>query len=696
MSFTIGCDSCGARFALPTDLYERKVRGRIVTIRCKRCGGDITVDDAQLVAGTYRSKSDAPPKRAGRMGSSPAILPTHDETPTVPLTFGTPHDDDMHVEELWVVSFSDDDDRELTAEQIGGALERQEIDRETIVWREGMSDWLPIEAVPELAGVLRAAAPPISLPSNDINEIEEAPISAAPISLEPESLESDAFAAIAPEEPGPRALSPGTLFVDKAGKAPPAPKAAPRPPAPRATTPRPPGATAKPPLPRPKSASVESPKPPAAARTAKRSLPTPPPAVRRPMPTPPPSDDDAPPSSSGTPALTSLAASRVPRASTNERADDDILGLGTGTLGAPAGPPTIDSGPPTIDIDVPVVAAPVTDAAPQPEKIDFEPPTVDVSAPVVDAPKSAKLKPAPERPASGAEPAPSGPGERKGGAAIRLLLATAAAAFGGWWFFVRAPAVAPTPQEDATNSTTEPAKTDDRRPRAAADRDRHDAGTLRRAGRTGGARRRRGPRDATRDRARDGDAAQRGHAERASTERAADRTDRAGSEARRDRGGARRARAGAPREGSAGRGPVRHGRRVRRAEQRRRRSIGVSQGGRPFRHGARVGHLRALRPRHERQRQWPAVRRHRDGRLHRGDHAPRARAAVHGPVRHRQQDRGHPLMALSIRRAVAGDAALIDRLIPSSRATSASPTRSRPRRSRCARSSRAIARRSSA
>ncbi len=113
---------------------------------------------------------------------------------------------------------------------------------------------------------------------------------------------------------------------------------------------------------------------------------------------------------------------------------------------------------------MPVVAAPVTDAAPQPEKIDFEPPTVDVSAPVVDAPKSAKLKPAPERPASGAEPAPSGPGERKGGAAIWLLLAAAAAAFGGWWFFVRAPAVAPTPQEDATNSTSEPAKTDDTAP----------------------------------------------------------------------------------------------------------------------------------------------------------------------------------------------------------------------------------------
>ena len=49
---------------------------------------------------------------------------------------------------VWLVSYADEDDRELRASQIAEALRRGEISGATIVWREGLGDWMPLEKVP--------------------------------------------------------------------------------------------------------------------------------------------------------------------------------------------------------------------------------------------------------------------------------------------------------------------------------------------------------------------------------------------------------------------------------------------------------------------------------------------------------------------------------------------------------------------
>lgn len=63
----------------------------------------------------------------------------------------SPNNDDA----FWLVSFADDDDRELTADQIAKALAAGEIVLTTIVWRDGMADWKPIVEVPELRTVVQ-------------------------------------------------------------------------------------------------------------------------------------------------------------------------------------------------------------------------------------------------------------------------------------------------------------------------------------------------------------------------------------------------------------------------------------------------------------------------------------------------------------------------------------------------------------
>jgi hypothetical protein len=62
------------------------------------------------------------------------------------------------VSDLWAVSYSDDDDRELSSAEVARALELGEIDGTTIVWRPGMADWQPLGQTAELAVLLDRGA----------------------------------------------------------------------------------------------------------------------------------------------------------------------------------------------------------------------------------------------------------------------------------------------------------------------------------------------------------------------------------------------------------------------------------------------------------------------------------------------------------------------------------------------------------
>ena len=44
MAFPVTCPACGKAFQLATEIYERKVAGKIVSIKCKQCQAGIRVD----------------------------------------------------------------------------------------------------------------------------------------------------------------------------------------------------------------------------------------------------------------------------------------------------------------------------------------------------------------------------------------------------------------------------------------------------------------------------------------------------------------------------------------------------------------------------------------------------------------------------------------------------------------------------
>jgi hypothetical protein len=122
MSFPITCTACHKTFTISDEIYEKKVAGRAVTIKCKSCGHGIRIDGSKGAA-------SAPPE-------------------TTPLTAAP---SDALAEPLWAVDYSDGQDREFTTPEVLAELERGAIDAQTLIWRDGMEEWLELAQVPELA-----------------------------------------------------------------------------------------------------------------------------------------------------------------------------------------------------------------------------------------------------------------------------------------------------------------------------------------------------------------------------------------------------------------------------------------------------------------------------------------------------------------------------------------------------------------
>ena len=121
MSFPITCTACSKTFTISDEIYEKKVAGRVVTIKCKSCSQGIRVD--------------------GTKGAAAAAAPA--APPPAPAAASE--------EPLWAVDYPDGQDREFTTAEVLAELRRRAIDGATLVWREGMPEWLELAQVPELA-----------------------------------------------------------------------------------------------------------------------------------------------------------------------------------------------------------------------------------------------------------------------------------------------------------------------------------------------------------------------------------------------------------------------------------------------------------------------------------------------------------------------------------------------------------------
>jgi predicted Zn finger-like uncharacterized protein len=127
----ISCQSCQSKYTIADD----KVAGKVVKIRCKKCGATIVVNGSEGAAG-----------------------PAMSYVPEMPAA-----------DAAWTVNVAEGDQRTLTDAEIVSAFQAGVVNEDTYCWRDGMADWLPLKEIEQLVDAVGATnamqAPPVMAPA---------------------------------------------------------------------------------------------------------------------------------------------------------------------------------------------------------------------------------------------------------------------------------------------------------------------------------------------------------------------------------------------------------------------------------------------------------------------------------------------------------------------------------------------------
>jgi predicted Zn finger-like uncharacterized protein len=123
----IACQSCQAKYTIA----DEKVLGRVVKIRCKKCGATIVINGNE----TGHVGGDVPDERTQAMPNSQAFDYAGQQA-----------------EEPWTVNVADGDQRTMTTADLVAQFKAGVVNDETYCWKDGMGDWLPLREIEALAG----------------------------------------------------------------------------------------------------------------------------------------------------------------------------------------------------------------------------------------------------------------------------------------------------------------------------------------------------------------------------------------------------------------------------------------------------------------------------------------------------------------------------------------------------------------
>jgi predicted Zn finger-like uncharacterized protein len=121
----ISCQSCQSKY----NVADEKVQGKVVKIRCRKCGATIVVD------------GNAPQTANGSVVPSPSAAAA-----------------EAGGDGQWHVNVSETDQRSMTLPELVDAYNSSVVTQETFIWTDGMDDWKPLGEVDTVVAALHAAA----------------------------------------------------------------------------------------------------------------------------------------------------------------------------------------------------------------------------------------------------------------------------------------------------------------------------------------------------------------------------------------------------------------------------------------------------------------------------------------------------------------------------------------------------------
>ena len=149
------CSHCKAKY----QIADERLSGRTLRMTCRSCGQEI------LLRGDPNSPSNRPPAAiSSSMPSAPSALGAEFHSAMAaslhPLPPAVPIDE-------WHVAIDDAPVGPMRREEVARRLASGGIASDSLAWREGLDDWMPIRAIPELAVLCPQnphAPPPIGMP----------------------------------------------------------------------------------------------------------------------------------------------------------------------------------------------------------------------------------------------------------------------------------------------------------------------------------------------------------------------------------------------------------------------------------------------------------------------------------------------------------------------------------------------------
>jgi predicted Zn finger-like uncharacterized protein len=154
----ITCQSCQSKY----NVADEKVHGKIVKIRCRKCGGTIVVNATAGGANGARAAEEA----------QVSLAPAQPSMVAAPSTAGGE----------WHVNLGDNDQRQMSIADLVTAYNTGTVTQETFIWTDGMDDWRPLAEVEAVVGALHAAAAqaqaPAYAPAASPQPAFEAPVAA--------------------------------------------------------------------------------------------------------------------------------------------------------------------------------------------------------------------------------------------------------------------------------------------------------------------------------------------------------------------------------------------------------------------------------------------------------------------------------------------------------------------------------------
>lgn len=165
------CDNCKAKYQIP----DEKIAGRTLRMKCRKCAHNIIIRgpkvESPIPARQSRRPASGRPRRGGsHAGPRPASRKSAigAEFRRSAASVAPPAESPRPVAE-WYVAINDVPVGPIKREEVARKIGTGAVSEDSLCWREGFDDWLPVSQVPELLALMKQRRvpkpPPRSAPA---------------------------------------------------------------------------------------------------------------------------------------------------------------------------------------------------------------------------------------------------------------------------------------------------------------------------------------------------------------------------------------------------------------------------------------------------------------------------------------------------------------------------------------------------